>query len=50
MNPFSLTSQLSWAFAKRGRSRDYGSPRHLTDYMLKDIGITPEDLGLMRRR
>ena len=44
-----LTGRLAQTFAKIGRSRTYGTPRHLNDYMLKDIGITegrPSDQAL----
>ena len=50
MPSISLTSRISQSFAKFGRTRTYGSPRHLNDYMLKDIGITADDLGLSRKR
>lgn len=50
MAAISLTSRLSQSFAKFGRSRTYGSPRHLNDYMLKDIGITADDIGMSRKR
>lgn len=50
MSTISLASRISHSFAKLGRSRTYGSPRHLNDYMLKDIGITTDDLGIQRKR
>ena len=46
----SLTSRNSHSFVKFGRTRTYGTPRHLNDYLLKDIGITADDLGLSRKR
>ena len=45
-----ITSRIAQSFARMGRSRTYGTPRHLNDYMLKDIGITPDELGIIRRR
>lgn len=45
-----LAQSFAQSFARIGRSRTYGSPRHLNDDMLKDIGITPDELGLTRRR
>ena len=45
-----LTGRLGQSFARLGRSRTYGTPRHLNDYMLKDIGISADDLGLLRKR
>jgi uncharacterized protein YjiS (DUF1127 family) len=45
-----ITSRIAQSFARMGRSRTYGTPRHLNDYMLKDIGITPDDMGITRRR
>lgn len=50
MTTLSLTSRLFQNFAKLGRGRTYGTPRHLNDYMLKDIGLTADDLGILRRR
>lgn len=44
-----VADRLAQSFARIGRSRTYGTPRHLNDYMLKDIGITPDDLGITRR-
>jgi hypothetical protein len=43
-------SRLAQPFARIGHSRTYGSPRHLNAQMLKDIGITADDLGLTRKR
>lgn len=50
MPTMTLTSRIARSFARFGRPRTYGSPRHLNDYMLKDIGITSDDLGGTRRR
>jgi len=46
----SLTSRNQHSFAKFGRPRTYGTPRHLNDYLLKDIGITADNLGLSCKR
>ncbi|WP_161957408.1 hypothetical protein [Aestuariivirga litoralis] len=50
MSNISLTGRIARTFNRIGRSRTYGSPRHLNDYMLKDIGITADDLGIGRTR
>lgn len=50
MSMITLTTRVSQSFARLGRSRTYGTPRHLNDYMLKDIGITADDLGILRKR
>ena len=46
----SLTNRLSTSFARFGRSRTYNTPRHLNDYMLKEIGITADEIGISRKR
>ena len=45
-----LTGRLGQSFTRPGRNRTYGSPRHLDDGMMKDIGFSADDLGLARRR
>jgi hypothetical protein len=50
MTTVPLTGRMSRVFAKFGRSRTYGAPRHFNDHMLKDIGLTADDLGLTRKR
>ena len=46
----SITNRIAQSFARFGRSRTYGTPRHLNDYRLKDIGLTADNLGTTRRR
>ena len=50
MSTTSLAAHITRTLARFGRARTYGSPRHLNDYMLKDIGLSTDDLGTMRRR
>lgn len=45
-----ITSLIARSFTRMGRSRTYGSPRHLNDYLLRDIGITPDEIGITRKR
>ena len=44
-----FTVRIAKVFASFAPQRTYGSPRHLNDYMLKDIGITADELGTTRR-
>lgn len=50
MTKLSLGTRLGRTFASFRRPGGYGSPRHLNDDMLKDIGLTPQDLGITRTR
>ena len=50
MATVTLNTRTSASFAKFGRSRTYGLPRHLSEHMLKDNSITVDDLGLSRKR
>jgi hypothetical protein len=49
MSKSQFTGRIAKVFASFAPQRTYGSPRHLNDYMLKDIGITADELGTTRR-
>lgn len=49
MSTIALANRLARSLARIGRRRTYGSPRHMNDYMLKDIGLSADDLGTTRR-
>lgn len=50
MATINLNARTTPSFAKFGRSRTYGLPRHLSEHMLKDNCIVVDDLGLSRKR
>lgn len=45
-----LADRFAHSFARTGRSRIYGPPRRPNDHMLKDIGISADEFGLLRKR
>ena len=45
-----LLRRLANVLGRPLRRPPYGSPHHLSGYMLKDIGISQDDLGMPRHR